>query len=168
MNKKIRPKNLPKSEVVDWCISKSCVTKSGCLETDQLFRDKNGYTQVWFNRKTYLLHRLVLEVKLNRELDSIEFACHHCDNPSCFNPDHLFVGSQSDNMVDAYSKGRLKNNIGAIGETNHASKLTEDQVREIRKLREQGMSSTQIAEKFPVNARQIRRIYNRKRWNHVI
>lgn len=54
--------------------------------------------------------------------------CHKCDNPPCFNPKHLFVGSYKDNTTDMLIKGRRR---GPIGETHPAAKLTNEQVREI-------------------------------------
>lgn len=52
--------------------------------------------------------------------------CHRCDNPPCINPDHLFLGTQADNMRDMIAKGRNRR-----GETHHNAKVTDDQVRDI-------------------------------------
>lgn len=57
--------------------------------------------------------------------------CHSCDNPSCVNPSHLFVGTYSDNNKDAYDKGRHENPI-MIGEDNPKTKLSDSQVKEIQ------------------------------------
>src|SRR5262245_53416201 len=56
--------------------------------------------------------------------------CHHCDNPACVRPSHLFIGDAFDNMSDASRKGRFPSREGKL---NQAAKLTEDEVREIRR-----------------------------------
>jgi len=83
-------------------------TKNGCLEfTGAKARRGYGSIRVW--GAGYVVHRIVLEVELGRVLGSKEFACHKCDNPPCANSQHLFVGTQSDNMQDAQKKQRTKN-----------------------------------------------------------
>jgi len=58
--------------------------------------------------------------------------CHHCDNPPCVNPAHLFLGTAKDNMHDAIQKGRFKFPAVMVGERNNRAKLTWDIVRSIR------------------------------------
>ena len=160
--RQMRPRGMNRSEVVEYYISRADTTNFGCLETDLLSRDK-GYTICSFNgQSNSKLHRLVLEEKIGRTLGRWEFACHHCDNPSCFNPDHLFVGSPKDNTQDAANKGRMMG-----GENNNKAKLTEEKVREIRNLKDQGLSSSKIAEKYDVGVMCIYKICKRKTWKHV-
>jgi hypothetical protein len=69
-------------------------------------RIRKGYGIHWaFNRKT-VAHRRAYELTYGSIPDGL-FVCHHCDNPPCCNPDHLFVGTNSDNMQDCIRKGRF-------------------------------------------------------------
>lgn len=86
------------------------------------------------------------------------FVLHKCDNPPCCNPDHLFLGTQADNMRDMSKKGR--------GSTP-AAKLSHDQVRAIRFARVGGESTKDIAARFGINPRQVRKIVSRKQWRRV-
>lgn len=73
-------------------------------------RNKKGYGQfTLYDRKSFNVkaHRMAWEVTNGKIPDGL-FVCHHCDNPPCCNPAHLFVGTNSDNMKDASSKGRLR------------------------------------------------------------
>ena len=87
------------------------------------------------------------------------FVCHHCDVRYCVNPAHLFLGTHKDNMRDATVKGRVNR-----GEKNGQSKLTNDQVQQIRTL--EG-THTEIATKFGVTPETISFIRNYKGWKHV-
>ena len=67
---------------------------------------------------TALAHRVVYEGLVGPIPDGM-ILCHHCDNPKCVRPDHIFVGTDADNMADMHAKGRH-----AHGETHPASKIT--------------------------------------------
>ncbi len=87
------------------------------------------------------------------------YVLHHCDNPSCINPFHLFLGTQADNMADMRSKGR--------GHTTGNAKVTEEQVKEIRRLAALGFSSKQIAPQFGICDRNVRDIVAKRIWTRV-
>ncbi len=87
---------------------------------------------------------------------------HRCDNPECANPGHLFLGSHADNMADRNQKKRH-----AHGERNGSAKLTESDVKEIRAARTAGATQMCLAAQYGVSRSNIRRIIDRKGWNHI-
>lgn len=88
---------------------------------------------------------------------------HRCDNPSCINPAHLFLGLNSDNMKD-----KMKKNRSAKGTKITTAKLTEEKVREIRRRYSQGNITNQVlADEFRVTASVISEVVNRRAWKHV-
>lgn len=91
------------------------------------------------------------------------FVCHTCDNPPCVYPGHFFLGDQKANMQDALAKGRVR-----IGERHGMAKLTEEQVREIRRRWAIGDESRgMIARAFGVTSTTISDIATRRSWRHV-
>ena len=98
--------------------------------------------------------------------DPNKVVMHKCDTPLCVNPAHLTLGTQSENMLDAAEKGRIRGAAGR-GEKNSTAKLTEKQVREIRNLAERGYLREQLALQYGVSKLTIRDIVNRKTWQHV-
>jgi hypothetical protein len=93
------------------------------------------------------------------------FVLHRCDNRPCCNPSHLFIGTQADNVQDMVTKGRL---ACFVGEGNNAAILTDDAVRDIRKLAAMNIRYRVLAEQFNVSIPTICMIVKRKRWSHVI
>lgn len=69
---------------------------------------KNGYGQITYCQKSWLAHRLSFYGFNNIDPKEL-YVCHKCDNPSCVNPDHLFLGTHKDNMKDMVSKKRQPN-----------------------------------------------------------
>ena len=91
--------------------------------------------------------------------------CHRCDRPSCVNPDHLFIGTQADNMRDRNSKGRWRSGCRDIrGSKNGQSKLTEENVLFIRK---KTMKQKDYANIFGVDPTLISQVQARKIWRHL-
>lgn len=81
---------------------------------------------------------------------------HHCDNPLCVNPDHLFLGTQADNVRDMINKGRRTQ-----------TKLTPSKVRDIRLRFFSGESRISLAREYNVHIGTIDRIVHRRSWKHV-
>ncbi len=92
------------------------------------------------------------------------FVCHHCDNPPCVNPGHLFVGTSADNMRDMASKGRSSCHVG---ERNPKAKLTADDVIDIRRRSNDGETHVSIAKLFGISDAQVCTIVKRKAWRHL-
>jgi hypothetical protein len=127
-------------------------------------KQKTGYGRFKINGILQSAHRVSWELKYGL-ITKDKWVLHRCDNPSCVRPDHLFLGDRSDNMLDAQQKGRLKHLIP----TNIAreAKLTEDDVRTVRRLRQDGKLVKEIAIMFNVKRHTISRICNGKSWKHV-
>lgn len=128
-------------------------------------RNSEGYGSFGINGKTQLTHR-VSWVLSNGPIPDGLLVCHHCDNPSCVNPGHLFLGTDKDNIQDALKKGRL-NYQERRGEKHGQSKLTEKQVLEIRDEYSRGNSSLFLGEKYNVHSTTILRIIHREYWTHI-
>lgn len=92
------------------------------------------------------------------------FVCHSCDNPVCVNITHLFLGTNQDNMLDMVSKNRFGTFVGT---EERPTKLTEDQVKEIKWLLHWGNGVKSIATEFNVGSATIDRIKQGKSWKHV-
>lgn len=90
--------------------------------------------------------------------------CHTCDNPPCVRPDHLFLGTQKDNVLDAISKGRQINPPIKRGEDHGMVKLTTTQVLQIREELKAGNRQTDIAEHYNVTQAAISLIKLGKKW----
>jgi len=109
-----------------------------------------------------LAHRVMWEIE-NGPIPEGMLVCHKCDVPACCNPQHLFLGTQQDNMADMASKGRSMH-----GEKSPHHKLTEADVLEIRSLcAVNNQTKSELARRFKVSVRQIDRIVTRQHWKHV-
>jgi hypothetical protein len=94
---------------------------------------------------------------------------HACDNPTCVNPDHLMVGSQSANAIDMVAKGRQKGGFGTYRHPGGAGwKLDSEIVLEIRRRAEGGESYASISRSFDLTAAMVSRIVRRLSWRRVL
>ena len=113
-----------------------------CIEC-HLSTDKDGYCQVTVHYRNHRAHRLVYE-QLVGPINGLQ-VLHHCDNPKCINPSHLFLGTQKDNMDDMLNKGRKAN----AGPATRA--LSEEAAQNMETAYFNGVSQHDLAVKYRVN-----------------
>jgi hypothetical protein len=127
--------------------------------------DQWGYGQVGWNKKKFRVSRAVYSA-IHGDIHPKQFVCHHCDNPPCFNPLHLFLGTQADNLADMRRKGR--NTAIPYGESAYNVKLTTSDVLEIRRRMSDGsISGPKLAREFGVQSPAIYAIKHRRNWKHI-
>jgi hypothetical protein len=115
-------------------------------------KTSKGYGRTKFGGKKHRVHRLMWELT-NGPISPGLSVLHKCDNPSCFRLDHLFLGTDADNVRDCIAKGR------------HATaRLTEDTVQEIRLATSRGFRQSVVAKWFGVDRTTVRDIVRRKTW----
>ena len=92
--------------------------------------------------------------------------CHSCDNPACCNPAHLFAATQAENILDCKRKGRWRSRSGPT-HPRPSAKLTEDMVREARRLYASGVSQSEIGRSWGIHSSTISRAVRGERWGHI-
>jgi hypothetical protein len=117
-------------------------------------RDEKGYGRIGFqgqsNRRA---HRVAFSLTFG-SLPAAVAICHRCDNPSCCNPAHLFLGSQAENIADRHEKGRTV-------DPPSRRKLTLDQARAMRAdWQRGGVTQQQLADRYGVSRGNVSKIVN--------
>lgn len=148
-------------------------------------KDKDGYGKLRHARREWRAHRLVFALTIG----SPDGLCvlHRCDNPACVRPDHLFLGTNLENIADRVAKGRscagpthpaYKNSDLARskwahrksvchGKAHWSAKLDEEKVRQLRELRRGGMSQRALAARYSVTRNAVRSVLSGRSWRHV-
>lgn len=138
----------------------------------QASRNANGYGQFALGKRDSgsdvcaIASRVAWELSFGPIPPGVD-VCHKCDNPPCCNPGHLFLGTQTDNTADMVNKGRMNKSNQTKGEAVHTARLSPDQVIEIRRLRDAGVSQRRVAKQFGVGQAAISNIALRKSWKHI-
>ena len=118
-------------------------------------RNSDGYGNFFYDNASGKAHRWSYEYHHGPIEDGLS-VCHSCDHPYCVNPDHLFLGTQQDNIADMVSKERQR---GAPGVSNANAVLTETQVNAIRKIYESGgVTQKELARLFDVSLITVSRV----------
>lgn len=128
-------------------------------------KNKQGYGKCRINGKTFRAHRIVWEM-YNGPIPKYLLVCHTCDNTSCCNPSHLFLGNHQVNSDDKKRKGRAYKLPAMIGEKNPRARLT---VQDIVSIRQMSLTFTyiEIASKLNLPRPTVYNIVKRKTWSHI-
>jgi hypothetical protein len=131
---------------------------NGCWEwTGARAGKEQRYAQTRHDGKHVLVHRLVMG-----EPDGL--VLHHCDNPICVNPDHLYVGTYADNVRDMMERGR---NVPPVGEKNGQAKITEEIAAQIVAMYKNGMKPAKIAKMLGLGYYTVQNITRGRTWKHL-
>ena|SRR3990167_3201580 len=170
-------KNVPKPQclVARWPLSPeerfwSCVDKDGPLlnQSDKCWiwlasRSKEGYGHFYYGGPQQA-HRVSWRIA-HGNVPPGKLVLHHCDNPPCVNPSHLYVGTDADNVKDQVARGRLRR---ARGVDAGLAKLTEGQVITIRRMYAAGKCSLpQLSHQFGIAVNAVWMIVRRLTWKHL-
>lgn len=154
---KSRADSLAKTFDQHWTLN----PKTRCHEW-QRSRRRWGYGQLYVDGENVPAHRFAWE-RVNGPIPDGMHVCHRCDNPPCVNPDHLFLGTNTDNRRDSVLKERH-----ARGDGHGLKKLGPDDVLEIRRIAASGAhTDSEIAAMFGIKQTQASRIISGKRWKHL-
>lgn len=125
-----------------------------------------GYGMLNINRRPERAHRVAWMLERGPIPHGLH-VLHKCDNPPCCNPDHLFLGTQADNMADRNAKGRTR---VALGERQARATLTNEQAAKAKAYLAQfsGPSADRaLAKEFGVSPQTIRGIRSNRTWKHI-
>jgi len=150
----------------EWFLSK--VQQTSKCWTSSFKANVRGYKligrRVNGKQNTMLAHRVAYEL-FKGPIPPGLFICHSCDNPGCCNPNHLFIGTQQDNVQDMRNKNRGYN--FPKGEKHRKAKLSLDQVKDIRTQYQGGISRAVLARKYGVYWSNISAIVDNKTWRNI-
>lgn len=135
---------------------------NGCWEW-MAFKQRTGYGRFTVNKISRYAPRVSYELFRGPIPDGL-FVCHSCDNPSCVNPGHLWLGTTKDNALDKIRKGRHQR---CDGEFNGQAIYRWDLVREIRKLHSDGIRQNELMRRYGIKKGTIWAIVNGKIWKET-
>jgi HNH endonuclease len=144
-----------------------CIWRDGPLDTPCLVWTgpvwSAGYGTISFKGKAYSVHRLIYLIDKGEIKKGLSI-CHKCDCLRCCNVEHLFTGTQRDNIRDSVSKGRFRR---CDSENHGQAVLTKDEVSLIRYFLQNGWNCKELARRYGVNSSTVSSIKRKQTWRHV-
>lgn len=131
--------------------SEECWQWTGTLQ-------RTGYGIFCYKKRRIIASRVSYIIFNQKLIPDGMFVCHSCDNKSCVNPKHLWVGTNKDNQMDAARK---------LISISPDQKLTHEQVREMRALMDLGIKDKELSKKYGVTYEHVNNIRHRKCWKYL-
>jgi len=152
-------------QTLDGLRHQCAIQANGCWEWLH-GRHSGGYAAMNIGGRRVHGHRWAWELACG-PIPSGRCVCHRCDNPICVNPQHLFIGTQAENLADMTAKGR-SHKVGPIGSANPKSIFNETQVRSMRRMAAEGTRTCAIWREFGGSYTAVRLILKGTNWKYLI
>jgi len=141
---------------------------SVCWEWFGKARANGGYGRLSAGRKIQVRAHIAVWVLTNGPIPEGLCVLHKCDNPSCCNPDHLFLGTKADNTHDMMSKGRMSAPPIHLGEAHPRATLTVELVKKIRAIPKwKHGDRKRLAAEWGISPKNISDVRYNKVWGHI-
>lgn len=127
--------------------------------------DKKGYGRFMHDGRCALAHRVSYYLAYGGIPGGLH-VLHTCDNPGCVNPDHLWLGTNLDNVLDS-SKKKRRHTPRNQGGSNPSSKVSEKDIEEIKDRLSQGFTQVEVAQEYGLSKASLSRIANNQAWKEV-
>lgn len=138
---------------------------SGCWLWERSFLKVSGHGWASFRGEKWIASRLSYYAFREKPPADL-FVCHKCDTPACVNPDHLFLGTNDDNMKDMARKNRGRK-TGYPGSKNPMSKINDEQAMFIKNAPHSRGITASLATQFGISQSQVRAIRKGEKWKHL-
>lgn len=164
------------TELYQYILAKHVKVENGCWLWLGAVNPITGYGQFKYRGKNIRVHRFIAYGSLGLEIPEYtgdyptsEVVMHLCDTTLCINPDHLKIGTQSENIRLAFERGRKVSHGNSMpGSTNPRAILTNDDIISIRELYAKGnVSQRELAKAYSMSKTQIGRILRHEQWPAV-
>lgn len=133
----------------------------GCIEAQVGEIDRDGYRRIKVGGLRVRVHRLVWML-FKGLIPRGRWVLHRCDNPPCINLDHLYLGTNTENVADRQARGRT-----VKGENHYNRKITETQARSVFRLLDDGASPIEIARYLKVSRHIVNDMKRGRTWKHL-